>query len=288
MKKIKLILLTILVLACSACVNNKTIENSNIRVSIYPIEYITNYLFGEHSKINSIYPDSMDNNYEISDKLLKDYSSTNLFIFNGNEDKENDYVFKMLKNNSDLKIIDATTSLAYNNKIEELWLDPMNYLTMANNIKKGFNEYTDITYLNNDINSKYNELKVKLIELEADYNEMGNRANKKNLVVADDLFLYLSKYGINVISLEKGDNYSKKSEYQAEELIKNKEITNIYVKKGQKIDSNIEELKEKYKVNIIELNTLYTISEEDRKNGKDYLTLMNENNLKVVFFLKLL
>ena len=277
MKKIKLILLTILVLACSACVNNKTIENSNIRVSIYPIEYITNYLFGEHSKINSIYPDSMDNNYEISDKLLKDYSSTNLFIFNGNEDKENDYVFKMLKNNSDLKIIDATTSLAYNNKIEELWLDPMNYLTMANNIKKGFNEYTDITYLNNDINSKYNELKVKLIELEADYNEMGNRANKKNLVVADDLFLYLSKYGINVISLEKGDNYSKKSEYQAEELIKNKEITNIYVKKGQKIDSNIEELKEKYKVNIIELNTLYTISEEDRKNGKDYLTLMNEN-----------
>lgn len=277
MKKIKLILLTILVLACSACVNNKTIENSNIRVSIYPIEYITNYLFGEHSKINSIYPDSMDNNYEISDKLLKDYSSTNLFIFNGNEDKENDYVFKMLKNNSDLKIIDATTSLAYNNKIEELWLDPMNYLTMANNIKKGFNEYTDITYLNNDINSKYNELKVKLIELEADYNEMGNRANKKNLVVADDLFLYLSKYGINVISLEKGDNYSKKSEYQAEELIKNKEITNIYVKKGQKIDSNIEELKEKYKVNIIELNTLYTISEEDRKNGKDYLSLMNEN-----------
>ena len=277
MKKIKLILLTILVLACSACVNNKTIENSNIRVSIYPIEYITNYLFGEHSKINSIYPDSMDNNYEISDKLLKDYSSTNLFIFNGNEDKENDYVFKMLKNNSDLKIIDATTSLAYNNKIEELWLDPMNYLTMANNIKKGFNEYTDITYLNNDINSKYDELKVKLIELEADYNEMGNRANKKNIVVADDLFLYLSKYGINVISLEKGDNYSKKSEYQAEELIKNKEITNIYVKKGQKIDSNIEELKEKYKVNIIELNTLYTISEEDRKNGKDYLTLMNEN-----------
>lgn len=277
MKKIKLILLTILVLACSACVNKKTIENSDIRVSIYPVEYITNYLFGKHSKISSIYPDSMDNNYEISDKLLKDYSSANLFIFNGNEDKENEYVFKMIKNNGDLKIIDATTSLTYNNKIEELWLDPMNYLTMANNIKKGFNEYTDITYLNNDINSKYDELKVKLIELEADYNEMGNRANKKNIVVADDLFLYLSKYGINVISLEKGDNYSKKSEYQAEELIKNKEITNIYVKKGQKIDSNIEELKEKYKVNIIELNTLYTISEDDRKNNKDYFALMNEN-----------
>lgn len=277
MKKIKLILLTILVLACSACVNKKTIENSDIRVSIYPVEYITNYLFGKHSKISSIYPDSMDNNYEISDKLLKDYSSANLFIFNGNEDKENEYVFKMIKNNGDLKIIDATTSLTYNNKIEELWLDPMNYLTMANNIKKGFNEYTDITYLNNDINSKYDELKVKLIELEADYNEMGNRANKKNIVVADDLFLYLSKYGINVISLEKGDNYSKKSEYQAEELIKNKEITNIYVKKGQKIDSNIEELKEKYKVNIIELNTLYTISKDDRKNNKDYFALMNEN-----------
>ena len=277
MKKIKFILFTFLLLICSACVNKKTIENSDIKVTIYPIEYLTTTLFGEHSKIKSIYPDNMDSNYEISDKLLSDYSSANLFIFNGNDDKENEYVFKMFDNNRNLKIIDATTSLTYNNKIEELWLDPMNYLTMANNIKKGFNEYTDIAYLNNDINSKYDELKVKLIELEADYNEMGNRANNKNLVVADDLFLYLSKYGINVISLEKSDNYSKKSEYTAEELIKNKEIKNIYVKKGQKLDSNIEELKEKYSVNIIELNTLYTLSEDDRKNGKDYFTLMNEN-----------
>lgn len=277
MKKIKFILFTFLLLICSACVNKKTIENSDIKVTIYPIEYLTTTLFGEHSKIKSIYPDNMDSNYEISDKLLSDYSSANLFIFNGNDDKENEYVFKMFDNNRNLKIIDATTSLTYNNKIEELWLDPMNYLTMANNIKKGFNEYTDITYLNNDINSKYDELKVKLIELEADYNEMGNRANNKTIVVADDLFLYLSKYGIDVISLEKGNNYSKKSEYKAEELIENKTIKNIYVKKGQKLDSNIEELKEKYKVNIIELNTLYTISEDDRKNNKDYFTLMNEN-----------
>lgn len=277
MKKIKFILFTFLLLICSACVNKKTIENSDIKVTIYPIEYLTTTLFGEHSKIKSIYPDNMDTNYEISDKLLSDYSSANLFIFNGNDDKENEYVFKMFDNNRNLKIIDATTSLTYNNKIEELWLDPMNYLTMANNIKKGFKEYTDITYLNNDINLKYDELKVKLIELEADYNEMGNRANNKTIVVADDLFLYLSKYGIDVISLEKGNNYSKKSEYKAEELLKSKKIKNIYVKKGQKLDSNIEELKEKYKVNIIELNTLYTISEEDRKNNKDYFTLMNEN-----------
>lgn len=277
MKKIKFILLTFLIFTCSACVNNKTIENSNIKVSIYPIEYITNTLFGNHATIESIYPDSMDDNYEISDKLLKDYSSANLFIFNGNDDKENDYVFKMFDNNDNLKIIDATTSLTYNNKIEELWLDPMNYLTMANNIKKGFKEYTDIAYLNNDIDSKYEELKVKLIELEADYNEMGNRANKKDIIVSDDLFLYLTKYGLNVISLEKSNNYSKKSEYKAEELLKNKEVKYIYIKKGQELDSNIEELKEKYNVNIIELNTLYTLSEDDRKNGKDYLSLMNEN-----------
>lgn len=277
MKKNKIIILIILVLLTSGCLNKNTMENSDIRVSAYPIEYLTTRLFGEHATIKSIYPDNMDNDYEINDKLLNDYSSTNLFIFNGNEDKENDYVYQMFNKNNDLKIIDATASLTYTNKVEELWLDPMNYLTMANNIKKGFKEYTNIAYLTNDIDSNYDKLKVELIQLEADYREMANRANNNNIIVADDLFLYLSKYDINVISIEKSDNYSKKSQYTAEELIKKGKINTIYIKKGQELSEDIEELKEEYNINVVELNTLYTISEEDRKNGKDYFTLMYEN-----------
>ena len=265
----------------TGCYEKTSMENANIRVSSYPIEYVTKRLYGEHSDIKSIYPDNMDNDYVVSDKLITDYSSSHLFIFNGNEDNENDYVYKMFNENKKLKIIDATGSLTYNNKMEELWLDPMNLLTIANNIKKGFKEYISMTYLNNDIDKNYDQLKLELIQLEADYREMANRANNKTIIVGNDLFLYLTKYGINVISLEESDNFSKKNLYTAEELIQNGQIKYIYIKKGDEINQNINNLKTKYNVEIIELNSLYTITEEDRKNNNDYLTIMY-NNLELL------
>ena len=45
----------------------------------------------------------------------------------------------MKKYNNELKIIDATSNIIYDYSIEELWLDPNNLLTIANNIKNGFN-----------------------------------------------------------------------------------------------------------------------------------------------------
>ncbi len=277
MRKIKILLSLMIIFITSGCFEKKNIDNIDIKVTAYPIEYITKRLYGEHAKIKSIYPDSMDKDYSISDKLLKDYSSTDLFIFNSNESKENDYVYKMFDSNKKLKIIDATSSLTYNNKIEELWLDPMNYLTIANNIKKGFKEYITTTYLNNEIDTNYENLKVELIQLEADYREMANRANIKTLVVGDDLFSYLSKYGINVISIDDSKNFSQKSYYNAEQLIKNEEVKIIYVKKGEELGKYVKELKEKYDIQIIELDTLYTLSEDDRKNNKNYLDIMYNN-----------
>lgn len=271
MKKIKLVLIIFIIFFITGCYEKTSMENANIRVSSYPIEYVTKRLYGEHSDIKSIYPDNMDEDYVVSDKLITDYSSSNLFIFNGNEDNENDYVYKMFNENKNLKIIDATGSLTYTNKIEELWLDPMNLLTIANNIKKGFKEYISMTYLNNDIDKNYEKLKLELIQLEADYREVANRANNKTIIVGNDLFLYLSKYGINVISLEESDNFTKKNLYTAEELIQKGEIKYIYVKKGEEINKNINDLKDKYNIEIIELNSLYTITEDDRKGNNDYL-----------------
>lgn len=265
----------------TGCYEKTSMENANIQVSSYPIEYVTNRLYGNHSTIKSIYPDNMDNDYVVSDKLLTDYSSSNLFIFNGNEDNENDYVYKMFNQNKNLKIIDATASLTYTNKMEELWLDPMNLLTIANNIKKGFKEYTSMAYLNNDIDKNYDNLKLELIQLEADYREMANRANNKTIIVGNDLFLYLTKYGINVISLEESNNFTKKSLYTAEELIESGKIKYIYIKKGEKLNQNISDLKTKYKVEVIELNNLYTLTADDRKNNNDYFSIMY-NNLELL------
>ena len=277
MKKIKFVILSIIIFSLTGCFNKSNMDNADVKVSVYPIEYITERLYGKYSKIKSIYPDDMDEDYIVNDKLLNDYSSTNLFIFNGNNDNENDYVYKMFTTNKKLKIIDSTSSLNYNNKIEELWLDPMNFLTMANNIKKGLKEYINEAYIRKEIDDNFDTLKIDLIQLEADYRETASRANSKTIIVGDDVFSYLSKYGMNIISLEESKKYSKKNYVSTEKLIKNGQVKYIYIKKGQKINNNIKQLKEKYNIEIIELNIMNTLSSEDKKNGKDYISIMHDN-----------
>ena len=152
MKKIfRILFLFIFVFCLTGCLKHDNMEDITIYTTNYPSEYITQRLYGKFSDIKSIYPNGINiESYKLTNKQIEDYSNADLFIFNGlsNEKK---YVEKMRKNNKNLKIIDTTLSMEYTNGIEELWLDPSNFLMMAQNIKTGFGEYIDSYYLNNKI-----------------------------------------------------------------------------------------------------------------------------------------
>ena len=157
----KIIFLLIILLSLTGCIKNDSMEDINIATSVYPIEFVVQTLYGEYSNISSIYPsDSNIKDFKITKVLLKDYSSNDLFIFNGLS-KENSYVKTMKKNNDNLKIIDATANMTFEYTEEELWLDPNNLLTIANNIKIGFNEYINANYLIEKINES---IKLDLIK----------------------------------------------------------------------------------------------------------------------------
>ena len=83
MKKIiYTILLGLSLFTLTGCFKMDNLEDITIYTSSYPIEYLTNELYGEHSTINSIYPDDVDiNKYELNDKQIKDYSNTTMYIF---------------------------------------------------------------------------------------------------------------------------------------------------------------------------------------------------------------
>ena len=84
MMKIKYIfVLVIFAILSTGCLLSDSMEDITIYTTSYPIEYITNRLYGEHSEIKSIYPDGMQEGYKVSDKLIEDYSKGDLFIFNG-------------------------------------------------------------------------------------------------------------------------------------------------------------------------------------------------------------
>jgi ABC-type Zn uptake system ZnuABC Zn-binding protein ZnuA len=151
--------------------------------------------------------------FKLSDKKLKEYSNTDLFVFNS-LDRERDFAVKMINYNKNLKVIDVSMGMNYDNNIAELWLNPYNYLMMTQNTKNGLLEYISNPYLiSNDegtgIENKYEELKYNISRLDADMKEAISLAPYKTVVVDSNLFKYLEKYSLNVISLEEDDKLNE-------------------------------------------------------------------------------
>jgi ABC-type Zn uptake system ZnuABC Zn-binding protein ZnuA len=139
----------------TGCLKRDTMEDILIYTSAYPIQYITEQLYGDNATIQSIYPNGIIiDKYTLTEKQLQDYSNCDLFIFNGLSVEKN-YISPMLKSNRNLKIIDASASIEYTNRIEEMWLDPSNFLMTAQNIKIGFEEYVTNQYLLKQVYKTY-------------------------------------------------------------------------------------------------------------------------------------
>ena len=275
MKKIiKLLLISIFIGLISGCNNTSSMDNINIYTTTYPIEYVVSRIYKNHSTIKSIYPHGVDiDDYKITDVLLNEYSSTDMFIFNGLSE-EKDYLKPMLKQNKKLKIIDVSSDIKFENKKEELWLDPSNLLTIANNVKKGFFEYTNAKYLKDEIEKNYESLKIDLTNLEAKYRKSAKDAVNKNIVVTDDMFLFLKNYGINVISIDKKNEDYDKNVTIVKNLIATSKIKYIYTKDNK--DTDISKQLITGNITKLKLNSLSTITDEQR-NNYDYLSLMLEN-----------
>lgn len=278
MKKIvNILVLLCLVISLSGCIKRDSMEDITIYTTNYPTEYITRRLYGEYSDIESIYPDGVNiNNYKLTNKQIEDYSKADLFIFNGLSNEKN-YVESMRENNKDLKIIDTTLSMEYNNSIEELWLDPSNFLMMAQNIKTGFGEYIDSYYLNNKIEEKYEELKIEASNLDAKIKDVISNANSKTIVASSNLFKYLEKYGLTVYSLDE-DNSDVNAVYRdVKNMINNGEIKYIFVTSNEDSSSTVKQLIDETNVQTQDWNTLSNLTEIQRTENEDYFTLMNSN-----------
>ena len=278
MKKILLSVgLLITVLLLSGCKGINNMENITIYTSSYPIEFVTNRLYGEHAKIYNMYPQGIDSNeYKLTDKQVSDYSESDLIIYNGLSDEQK-YVVKMINKNNKLKIIDATSKIEYTNSINEIWINPSNLLKIAKNTKDGLNEYITSTLVIEEINENYEELKVEISSLDADLKEMVENAQDKTIVTSSNKLNFLSKYGMNVISVDE-TTITDKVLSDAKKALQSDSIGYIFIIKGEEKSKTVEDLlNENSGIQTLEIDTLANISTEDKNDGKDYITIMNEN-----------
>ena len=282
MNKFKYLLIMIILVMITGC-KDSTMENISITTSLYPIKYVVQTLYGNHSTINSIYPDDSEViNFKVTHTLLDQYKNSDMFIFNSLN--ENDYLNYMIKKNSNLKIIDTTSNLNYDYSIEELWLDPNNMLTIANNIKKGFNEYINSAYLKNEVNDNYELLKEQLTLLDGNFYSNAKGTKNKSIIVSDDAFKFLEKYELNVISLD-SDTATQKEIEDAKALLSNGSCSYIFIKYKEKLSDTVQSVKDETNAETKELYTMTNL-EDINISKTDYITLMNQNleNIKLELY----
>lgn len=271
MKKVIVLLMSLFLL--TGCLEEEKLDKIAY-TTYYPLEFATNYMYKDFATVKSIYPNGIDTSkYTLTDKQKSIYAASDMFVYAGVTD-EVKLAAEFLNTNQNISIIDGTKGLSYSSEVCELWLDPSNYLMIARNIKSTLIDYANNVYDEEKIDKLYDELKIKISEIDVDLTMMGKNASKKNILVTNDSFNFLSKYNINVISIKEGDT---KSINEAKKLINSGEIKYAYVLRGNTLSEEIERFIKNYNLEKIEIDSMYTITDEDKNNGNNYLSIMTEN-----------
>lgn len=280
MKNFKYFILTmlfILPLFLTTGCTNDSMDNIDVIVTNYANEYITKNLYDNHATITSIYPDGVDiSNYKISNKQKQDFAKYDLFVYNGLLEKERNLALELLDLNPNLKIIDTAYVLETDYSPEELWLNPSSLLMMGQNVRLGLQEYITSTYLKNEVDEKYNELKIELSELDVEFRVALDSTDNNTIIVADSALVYLEKFGLNVICID--SDATQKTLSDAENLIANQSVSYIFGFRNQKAGDNAQKLLDTYStVKYVELHKLDNITDEERREKKDYPLLASDN-----------
>ena len=283
MKKIiKLLCCFILGVMLSGCEFTESIFSpETIRTSVYPIEFITDYLYGDDAKVLSIYPDGADyKTYDLTNKLISTYSNADLLIYNG-ASEENKIAVKFLNNNENIQIIDAMQGMSFKNGVEELWLDPSNFLMIASNIKNGLLKLSPNKQASERIVDNYNELKVEVSKIDVELNTMVTESKYDTIVASNDLFRFLTKYELDVKVLNETNQYLSRTYDEVKSLASSGKVKYLYVLKGEELPSRLTKFIEENKIEKIEINPLTLITEDERNNNENYITIMNDNVNKI-------
>ena len=265
----------------SCTLKTDDLEGATIYTTVYPINFLTNYLYKDYATISSIYPIDCDiETYELTKKQIKNYAKADLFVYNGlTEEKET--AKTLLNKNQDLLIIDVSYGLTLNNAPEELWLSPNNYLMLAKNIKDNLSEYLTSKIIIEKIDENYKNFQEKISIMDASLHTLGKSARESgdNVIVASsNMFKYLENYGFDVISLQDEANLKENKLETIKNNFKEQKYTYILVADTDANNEVVQDLITNYKAKSISVDTLtMTLT-------GDYFDIMNKyiENIKTI------
>ncbi len=288
-KALKIISLFIIIASLTTgCFKRDNLEGVDIYTTVYPIEYLTEILYGNNSQVKTIYPDGINQTeYELSNKQIKEYSKAAIFIYNGLSNEKN-IAKDFINTNKKIKIIDVSYGLKYEHGIEELWMSPNNYLMLATTIKNNLEDFINSKYIIEEIEKNYKPLQETVSQMDAEMRTIASSAKDKGtetIITNSNMFKYLENYGYQVISLEDSENENINI---IKNNFKNKKYKYILLDSAKTKTDLVNELINDYNAIAVNVDTMANLTTEKRKNNVTYVSLMHEyiENIRTIVLSK--
>ena len=279
-KIISLLFILLVVTPVNGCLKRDEFENVTVYTTSYPIEFLTSVLYGYNSEVHSIYPAGVDiNTYKLTSKQIRDYSKSAIFVYNGLT-PEKQIAKDFVNENGNLRIIDVSFGLKYENDITELWLSPNNYLMLGATIKNNLQDFILNKYIKEEIENNYViKLEEPLSLMDANLRNLGTiskNENKNILIASSKIFKFLENYGFEVIVLDDEVNLTTNSINNLKNNFKNGTYQYILVGDNEENSELIEELIAN-NAKVLIFKTMLNLTDEQRENNETYFTMMQEN-----------
>lgn len=300
MKKVGLLFLSVSALLLGACGNSTASEDGklNIVTTFYPVYEFTKQVAGDEANVDLLVKAGTEvHGYEPSAKDIARIREADAFVYE-NENMET-WVHDVEKSldTTKVNVISATAGVLLLPGGEEeheghdhsgeghshaydphVWLSPERAITLVENIRDSlvakYPEKKDAFETNA---AAYIE---KLDALDAKYSETLSAAKQKYFVTQHTAFAYLAlDYGLKQVSItgvaaDEDPTPSRLTELT--EYINKYGIKYIYFEENAS-KSVAETLAKETGVQLDVLNPLESLTDEDMKNGKDYISVMEDN-----------
>ncbi|MEI4333632.1 zinc ABC transporter substrate-binding protein AdcA [Streptococcus suis] len=300
MKKVVLLFLSVSALLLGACGNSTASEDGklNIVTTFYPVYEFTKQVAGDEANVDLLVKAGTEvHGYEPSAKDIARIQEADAFVYE-NENMET-WVHDVEKSldTTKVNVISATEGMLLLPGGEEehedhdhseeghshaydphVWLSPERAITLVENIRDSlvakYPEKKDAFETNA---AAYIE---KLDALDMKYSETLSAAKQKYFVTQHTAFAYLAlDYGLKQVSItgvaaDEDPTPSRLAELT--EYINKYGIKYIYFEENAS-KSVAETLAKETGVQLDVLNPLESLTDEDMKNGKDYISVMEDN-----------
>jgi zinc transport system substrate-binding protein len=309
MKRLGLIGMIFLLIATAACGNKSADKKDgtlNIYTTMYPLEYFTERIGGKHVEVSSIIPPGADaHTYEPSTKKMVEITEGDAFVYNKMESDEfSSSVADTLKEEN-VPIVDAAkgVELAHMEEQEEgahdegeeahgneeehhehgsqdphIWLDPVLAQKMADNIYNGLVKVKPDS--KEDFKKNHAALIKDLKELDASFKSKVVEAPKNSFIVSHAAYGYWAeRYNLEQIAISGLSPSHEPSQHQIENIIQDAKKEKIrYILFEENVNNKVAEMINKeVGAKTLTLHNLETLTKDDLKNDRDYLSIMKEN-----------